>query len=66
MIESFNISTKLCVGCQQKINEGAHKYTGTEWNYKTCTIMQPTDAYGKLAFPGSHSKTASVRYFNTV
>lgn len=57
----FIKSSKLCVGCQLKINEGSHKYTTNEWNYRMCTSLQPTDAYGKLAFPGSHSKTASVR-----
>ena len=51
--------TKLCVGCQQKVEDGAHKLTGTEWNYKTCTALLPTDSYGKLTFPGSHHKTAS-------
>jgi hypothetical protein len=51
--------TKLCMGCQQKIEDGSHKYTAPEWNYKTCTALSPTDAYGKLTFPGSHHKTAS-------
>ena len=49
------------MGCQKKVNEGAHKYTGNDWSYPTCTSLMPTDAYGKLAFPGSHSKTANVK-----
>ena len=51
--------TKLCIGCQQKIEDGGHKFTANEWNYKQCTTLYPTDSYGKLTFPGSHHKTAS-------
>lgn len=56
----FLKSSKLCIGCRHKIDEGSHKYEGNEWNYRLCTELSPTDAYGKLTFPGSHSKTASV------
>jgi hypothetical protein len=40
-----------------------HKQTGNEWSYDSCTKTMPTDAYGKLTFPGSHSKTANVWFF---
>ena len=57
----MNSRSNLCSGCMQKETEGGHeKISQTEWNYKTCTRLMTTDAYGKLNFPGSHSKTASV------
>lgn len=33
----------------------------TRWDYRTCTIKTPTDAYGELVFPGSLFKSAKVR-----
>lgn len=62
MIIKIKIRTNVCAGCLQKKYDGAHEAEGTsEWNYKQCTKLEPTDAYGKLTFPGSHTKTASVR-----
>jgi len=51
----------------QKETEGGHeKICLTEWNHKTCTRLMTTDAYGKLNFPGSHSKTASVCIYSFI
>ena len=57
-----NNESKLCIGCQQEKLNGIHEPNKHEsiWNYETCTILEPTDAYGKLSFPASHSKNAEV------
>ena len=58
----FYFSTLLCSGCNgrktdhNEISDDPDK----QWNYKECTSISPTDAYGLLNFPGSHSKTAKV------
>jgi len=56
-----NPHTNLCDGCKFKEFEGFHLgvHNQPKWDYETCTQLAPTDAYGKLIFPGSHSKTAS-------
>jgi hypothetical protein len=37
-----------------------HKKRNTEWVSKNCTLTARTDAFGKIKFPGSYCKTASV------
>jgi hypothetical protein len=51
---------KVCVGCLNNINDSPHTTTADNWNYKDCTQLEPTDAYGKLSFPGSTRKNAHV------
>ena len=42
-----------------------HKGESSEkkWSPKICTLFEPTNAFGKIRFPGSYSKTASVSIF---
>jgi hypothetical protein len=58
----FFLRTNLCTGCLKE--ESAHTEIGSlpKWNYKSCTVLEPTDAYGVLTFPGSHTKNANVSY----
>jgi hypothetical protein len=53
------------VGCKFKETEGFHLSIHTEptWDYKKCTQLANTDAFGELNFPGSHSKTAKVNLY---
>jgi hypothetical protein len=51
--------TNLCAGCEkEKIFH--ENETEEKWTYQNCTKVDVTDAYGKLNFPGSHSKYAYV------
>ncbi len=56
-----NLRTNLCEGCKFKEFEGFHLgiHNQAKWDYQTCTQLTQTDAYGKLIFPGSHSKSAN-------
>ena len=55
-----NFRTNLCAGCQKRAEDHASTCDDKKWDYKKCTLIEPTDAYGVLTFPGSHSKTANV------
>lgn len=52
--------TNLCAGCQKEEQFHYGTSDAKKWNYQTCTILKPTDSYGVLTFPGSHSKSANV------
>jgi hypothetical protein len=50
----------VCAGCLNNVTDSPHIGTADKWNYSDCTQIEPTDAYGKLSFPGSTRKNANV------
>lgn len=56
----FLFRTNLCAGCEKNRIDHSEISEDSKWNYKDCTVLSNTDAYGVLNFPGSHSKSAKV------
>lgn len=55
-----------CDGCQKSESSHSKSSKNNEWDYKTCTVLEPTDAYSDakrhLKFSSYKSKTAKVKF----
>jgi hypothetical protein len=55
---------RLCQGCQKEFEFHLESgKPGEKWTHQACTVLEQTDAYGVLTFPGSITKRADVKIF---